>query len=496
MKINFAAQSMPTAGALVFGVAQDAGLGGAAADADRATGGAISKALGASRFSGKAHQTLTVLAPTGIDASRIVLYGLGKPEDITPRFIEEAGGNIFAALAKSGEKEAAVWMDRTEGSPVDIAAGAAHLGLGALLRSYRFDKYKTTLTDDDKPSLGALTLLVADVAVAEQAFEPLNAIAGGVFLARDVVSEPPNVLYPASMAERAQSLTALGVEVEVLGEAEMEELGFGALLGVGQGSRRESKTIVMRWNGGTPGDAPVCFVGKGVTFDTGGISIKPAAGMEDMKWDMGGSGTVLGLMHAVAARKAKANVVGLIGMAENMPDGNAQRPGDVVTSYSGQTIEIINTDAEGRLVLADVLWYAQEKYKPKAMIDLATLTGAIIIGLGHEYAGLYGTEDELVANIIAAGEETGEKMWRMPLDKGYEKQIESDIADVKNTGGRPGGSITAAMFLKRFTNDVPWAHIDIAGMAWSTKDQATTPKGATAFAVRALDRLVAHHYEG
>ena len=496
MDIRFAPQTLPTGGALVFGIAQDAGLTGAAAEADKAAGGALSKALKASRFTGKAHQKLQIMAPAGLDVAVVLLYGLGKAEELTARAIEEAGGNIYAALSHSGLDSVSVWMDQTAGSPVKISDGAAHLGLGGMLRSYRFDKYKTTLTDDDKPSLSAMTLLVEDVSAAEAAFAPLKGIAGGVFLARDVVSEPPNVLYPASMAERAQSLTALGVKVTVLGEKEMEELGFGALLGVGQGSARESKTIIMEWNGGNDGDAPICFVGKGVTFDTGGISIKPAGGMEDMKWDMGGSGTVLGLMHAIAARKAKANVVCLVGMAENMPDGNAQRPADVVTSYSGQTIEIINTDAEGRLVLADVLWYAQEQYKPCAMIDLATLTGAVIIGLGHEYAGLYGTDDDLVANIIASGTETGEKMWRLPLDKGYDKQIDSDIADVKNTGGRPGGSITAAMFLKRFVNDTPWAHIDIAGTAWATKDSATTPKGATAFAVRALDRLVAHHYEG
>jgi len=281
----------------------------------------------------------------------------------------------------------------------------------------------------------------------------------------------------------------------VLGPAEMAELGFGALLGVAQGSKNEARTVIMKWNGGTPGDKPVAFIGKGVTFDTGGISIKPAAGMEDMKWDMAGAGAVAGLMSALAGRKARINAVGLVGLVENMPGGNAQRPGDVVRSYSGQTIEVLNTDAEGRLVLADVIWYAQEKFEPRFMVDLATLTGAIIIALGHEHAGLFSNDDELSAKLLAAGTASGEKLWRLPMGKEYDKQIKSDIADMKNIGGRPGGSITAAQFIARFVNDKPWAHLDIAGTAWTTKDLATTPKGATGFGVRLLDQLVAANFE-
>ncbi|MDE2007907.1 MAG: leucyl aminopeptidase, partial [Rhodospirillales bacterium] len=302
-------------------------------------------------------------------------------------------------------------------------------------------------------------------------------------------------LTPAEFAERCRGLAALGLDVKVLGPEEMRALGFGALLGVAQGSANEPRMVVMRWDGGPDGAKPIAFIGKGVTFDTGGISIKPAGGMEDMKWDMAGAGTVTGLMAALAGRGARVNAVGLIGLVENMPSGTAQRPGDVVTSHSGQTIEVINTDAEGRLVLADVLWYCMKQFDPAFMIDLATLTGAIIIALGHENAGMFANNDELAERIAAAGKAVGEGVWRMPLGEAYDEQIKSAIADMKNVGGRPGGSITAAQFLQRFVGGKPWAHLDIAGMAWAGTDSATAPKGATAFGVRLLDRLVADHYE-
>ena len=378
--------------------------------------------------------------------------------------------------------------------------------MGAVLRSYRFDRYRTKEKADDKPKLTALSVLVDDPAMAASAWAPLHAVAHGVFLTRDLVSEPPNVLFPAEMAERCLALEDLGVKVEVFGPKELTKLGFGMLMGVSLGSATEPRMVVMRWDGASKGkgkgkkDAkgapPVAFIGKGVTFDTGGISIKPAGGMEDMKWDMAGAGAVIGAMAAVAGRKAKVDVVGLVGLVENMPGSRAQRPGDVVTSYSGQTVEIINTDAEGRLVLGDVLWYCQERFKPAFMVDLATLTGGIIVSLGHEYAGLFSNDDALAQNLQAAGTAWGEKLWRMPLGEAYDKMIKSEIADMKNVGGRPGGSISAACFLQRFVNDVPWAHLDIAGTAWSTKDAPTIPKGATAFGVRLLDRLVAEHYEG
>jgi len=338
---------------------------------------------------------------------------------------------------------------------------------------------------------------VKDPAAAKKAFAPLEGVAEGIFRTRDVVSEPANVIYPKTFAAEARKLEKLGVKVTVLGIREMTKLGMGSLLGVGQGSARESQLVVMEWNGGKAKEAPLAICGKGVTFDTGGISIKPAAGMEDMKWDMGGAGVVLGLMEALARRKAKANVVGFCGLVENMPDGNAQRPGDIVKSMSGQTIEVLNTDAEGRLVLADLLWYAQETYKPRLVIDLATLTGAIMIALGTFHAGLFSNDDELSSRLTAAGKVVGEPLWRMPLGEEYDRMIDSDAADMKNIGNRYGGSITAAQFIQRFVKKgTPWAHLDIAGVTWADKAKPTVPKGATAFGVRLLERFVAEHYEG
>jgi len=290
-------------------------------------------------------------------------------------------------------------------------------------------------------------------------------------------------------AERCKTLAPLGLEIEVLDEPAMQKLGMGALLGVGQGSRRESRLVVMNWKGGGD-EAPVALVGKGVTFDTGGISLKPAKGMEDMKWDMGGAAAVTGAMCALAGRKVKRNVVGVIGLVENMPDGNAQRPGDVVTAMSGKTIEVINTDAEGRLVLADALHYTETRFKPRAMINLATLTGAILVSLGKEYAGMFTNSNELAALLSAAGERTEEKLWQMPMGEAYDKMLKSHIADMKNIGGPYGGSITAACFLERFVEKTPWAHLDIAGKAWSDKSTPTVPKGGTGFGVRLLNRLV------
>jgi leucyl aminopeptidase len=486
LDVAFTGPSLPSSGALVVFVAEDARPSGLWQQADEATGGAITRALTAAEFKGGKGKSCLVLAP-GAGLSRVVAIGLGKAAEIDPRRLEEAGGHAAATLAR--EEIAALATDEL------TAEQAAHAALGAVLRAYRFDRYRTKEKPEDKPRLARLSVLVADPKRAEGAFGPLRAVARGVFLSRDLVSEPPNVLNPAEMAERCRKLTELGVEVEVLGPREMRRLGFGALLGVSQGSANEPRMVVMRWNGGGGSGKPVAFIGKGVTFDTGGISIKPAGGMEDMKWDMAGAGTVIGLMAALAGRKAKADVVGLVGLVENMPSGTAQRPGDVVKSYSGQTIEVINTDAEGRLVLADVLWYCQEKFDPQFMVDLATLTGAIIVSLGHEHAGLFSNDDTLAERLTAAGRETGEKLWRMPMGEAYDRQIKSDIADMKNVGGRPGGSISAAQFLKRFVNDKPWAHLDIAGTAWATKDAACVPKGATAFGVRLLDRLVAEHYE-
>ena len=499
MKISFAAPKLPRSGALVLGVLEGGGLGPTGRDVDTATEGALTRAIGSSRFAGKASQTLMLNAPAGIAASRVLLIGLGKADGLDARAAQAQGGTIVSTLEKSGDNAATVAVDAVDEAPLSPAETAANIGYGALLRGYRFDKYRTKEKPDDKPSLNRLTLTTAEHARARGAFRPLAEVAEGVFLTRDLVSEPANVIFPASLAERAEALTELGVEVEILDEKRMAKLGMGALLGVAQGSANAPRLVTMRWNGAPRArdKQPIAFVGKGVTFDTGGISIKPSGGMEDMKWDMGGAGVVIGLMRALAGRKARVNAVGMIGLVENMPSATAQRPGDVVTSMSGQTVEVINTDAEGRLVLCDVFWYCQEKYRPSAIVDLATLTGAIIISLGHENAGLFANDDTLADRLVSAGGAVGEPVWRMPLGDAYDRQIDSDIADMKNVGGREGGSITAAQFLQRFIKEgTPWAHLDIAGVTWSKKNAPTVPKGGTGFGVRLLDRLVREHYEG
>ena len=492
MKIVFGKLALPKKGTLVLGVQENRSMSPMAMLTDAATGGMLKNAMASSRFTGKAHQTLTVFGPMG----RIVLYGVGNGDGIDALWSEKAGGAIVAALANSGESDVSILFEGYEGTRKGTELRAAHLGYGALLRSYRFDLYRTTLKDEDKPSLTKINILVDGHLKARKHFVELNAVAEGVFLTRDLVSEPPNVLYPESFAKRLQGLKADGLKVEVLGEREMSKLGMGALLGVGQGSSRESKMVVLEWNGGKKGDKPIAFVGKGVCFDTGGISLKQAGGMEDMKWDMGGAAVVSGLMKTLAGRKAKVNAVGIVGLVENMPDGNAQRPGDVVTSMSGQTIEIINTDAEGRLVLADALWYTLKRYKPKFMIDLATLTGAMLVALGQINCGYFANDDVLANRMADAGKAVGEGVWRMPLGDDYNKMMDSDIADMKNAGPRYGGSITAACFLERFVEKCPWSHMDIAGVTWSSKDAPTVPKGGTGWGVRMLNQMVKNYYEG
>jgi leucyl aminopeptidase len=491
MKISFSEKmDMPKSGMLAVGIEEGGHLPPAARSVDEAAGGAISRALSGNRFNGKKGESLTLIAPSGLEVTRIVLFGVGK--ELAEADWLKLGGSLVKAANGAGDKDISVLVDcGTE----DLVAAAASVAEGARLGAYRFDKYFTKKKAEDKPSVKSLSLHVSGAAAARKAFKPRDAVVDGVYLTRDVVTEPPNILYPETLAARCKELEELGVKVEILNEKKMAKLGMGALLGVGQGSIRESFLVTMRWDGGPKNQAPVAFVGKGVTFDTGGISLKPGPGMEEMKWDMGGSGTVLGVMKALAGRKAKVNVVGVVGLVENMPDGNAQRPGDVVTSMSGQTIEIHNTDAEGRLVLADALWYTQQQFKPQAMIDLATLTGAIIIALGNENAGLFSNDDTLSAQLTAAGLSTGEPVWRLPLGDAYDKLLTSDCADMKNIGGRGAGSITAAQFLQRFVKDTAWAHLDIAGMAWTSKDSATVPKGATGYGVRMLDRFVTDVYE-
>ncbi len=500
MKIVFSGPGSAATGALVVGVLDGLKLSPSAKAIDKKTNRAITRAIKASNFKGKAEQSLSVLAPAGTRLDRVLVVGLGKASDVDELAMVKLGGQIYAALASSGSKAATVQVDPVEKSDLSPAAMAPAIAEGARLRSYRFEKYRTKNENNAKPALTALTLRCRGANKAKAAFRARDKVADGVFMTRDLVTEPPNVIYPETLAKRCRELAKLGVKVEILGEARMKRLGMGALLGVGQGSVRESKLVVMQWSGKRgarkKGDKPICFVGKGVTFDTGGISLKPSSGMEDMKYDMGGSGVVIGLMKALAGRKARVNAVGVVALAENMPGANAQRPSDVVTSMSGQTIEVLNTDAEGRLVLADALHYANTRFKPRFIIDLATLTGAIIIALGNEYAGLFSNNDKLSERLANAGGKVGEEVWRLPQGEVYDKMLKSDIADMKNiSGGRGAGSITAAQFLGRFVGKTPWAHLDIAGVTWTKKDLATAPKGATAFGVRLLDRLVADHYE-
>ena len=467
-------------------------LGGAAQALDGELGGAITRAMGASRFKGEMGQTLELLAPSGVNAGRIVVVGAGPLDKIDALAVETAAAHAYQAVKMSG---ATTLVLRLPGESASLAARAA---LGVKLAAYRFDKYRTTEKPEKKPSIKRVRLAVADPEAATAAFEAESGLADAIAFARDLVWEPANILYPEEFARRVKGLERLGLEVEILGEKEMEQLGMGALLGVGQGSRRESQLAVIQWKGAAdPAAQPLAFVGKGVCFDTGGISIKPADGMEEMVTDMGGAAAVTGLMYALASRKAKVNVVGILGLVENMPDGNAQRPGDVVTTMSGQTVEVINTDAEGRLVLADALWYCQNRFHPKFMVDLATLTGAIIIALGKDVAGMFSNNDELAENLAKASKTSGEPLWRMPLPPQYDRLIESPVADMKNVGTRHGGSITAALFIQKFVNGLPWAHLDIASTAHKPNSTVPTiPSGATGFGVRLLDRFVADFHEG
>jgi leucyl aminopeptidase len=495
IEINFVEPHQPRSGAVVVGVWEDGALTPAARLLDEATSGAVTRAFSAApRFNGKKDEILPIIAPANLSVSRIVLAGLGKPDALDARSLQRLGGKLYTHLNGAGEKEATFAVEVGSTSSISAADAAAQLAFGAQLRSYRFDKYKTKQKPEHKASLSRVTVATTPAAAAQSAYAPLGKTAEAVFFTRDLVSEPPNVIYPETLAAQAERLRELAVDVEILDEHKLREFGMNAILAVAQGSARPARVVVMEWRGGK--GKPLAFVGKGVTFDTGGISIKPAAGMADMKWDMAGSAVVIGLMRLLAARRAKVNAVGVVGLVENMPSGTAQRPGDIVTSMSGQTIEVLNTDAEGRLVLADALWYCQDRYKPRLMIDLATLTGAVIVALGHHCAGLYSNNEELADRLIEAGKAVDEQVWRMPLADHYDREIDSDAADVKNIGGgRAGGSIIGAQFLQRFVNDVPWAHLDIAGTAWSTKDAPTVPKGATAFGVRLLDRLVSQHYE-
>jgi leucyl aminopeptidase len=501
LDVRFAPLSDPQATVSAILVGRDGALGAAGLALDKSSNGAVTRAMAAAHFTGKAKASVEVLGAANMAVSRLVLVGVGTGHSELDRI--NLGGAAYAALAARKGTSASLVADDADLS-VTAAHAAADLGLGALLRAYTFKKYQTRKSDDDTNgggnggdgTLDTLTILTAKPTAAMDAFQSRLALAKGVQLARDLVNEPANVLGPVEFAEHARALTAAGVEVEILDVAQLTELKMMSLLAVGQGSVRPSRVAVMQWHGAkSKRQKPVCFVGKGVVFDTGGISIKPAAGMEDMKGDMGGAACVTGLMLALAGRRAHVNAVGIIGLVENMPSGSAMRPGDIVTSMSGQTIEILNTDAEGRLVLADVLWYAQERFKPRAMIDLATLTGAIMVALGKEYAGLFSNDDKLATDLIHAGEATGEKVWRMPLGKAYDKLIQSKNADMKNIGGRFGGAITAAQFLQRFVKDTPWAHLDVAGVAMDSNKTDISATWSSGWGVRLLDKLVSDQFE-
>ncbi len=453
-------------------------------------GSAVAAGLAHQRFEGETSGLAELFLPEENGARRVLLAGLGKDAP-TAAALEKLGASLTAKLLCSGETTLVV--DLT-GLGFDGNA-AARIALGAALRSYRFDAYRTTLKAKQRPTLVELVIVGGGADAQARWDERYAPVLGGVSFARDLVSEPANVIYPVSFVDRCRNLTELGVEIQVLEPEEMKRLGMNALLGVAQGSAQPARLIAMRWNGG--GEArPVAFVGKGVTFDTGGISIKPAAGMESMKWDMGGAAAVAGAMSVLAGRKARANVIGICTLAENMPSGTAQRPGDVVTSMSGQTIEIINTDAEGRLVLCDAMTWCQQTHDPEVMIDLATLTGAMIVSLGHEYGGIFSNDDELATKLDAAGKASGDRLWRFPLGEAYDRMMDSPIADMKNSGAREAGSITAACFLQRFVNEgVKWAHLDIAGMVWANKAGALWDKGATGYGVRLLDQLIEDAFE-
>ena len=462
------------------------------------TGGAIARAVAASRFTGAPGQVLEILAPNGLEAARLLVIGVGSIEKVDPLVVERWAGAAVRRVLTSGSQTLVLMPDLFPGVP--IAESAARAAAGARLAAYRFDEYRTKLKPEQRPSLTDVQVVVEAPAAAIARYETLSAVVESVLFARDLVNEPPNVLYPEEYANRIKELEELGLEVEVLNEEALEELGMGSLLGVGYGSVRETHLVAIKWNGARNKSAqPLALVGKGVTFDTGGISLKPGAAMDEMKGDMGGSALVVASLRALAVRKARANVVGVVGLVENMPDGAAMRPGDILKSMSGQTIEVLNTDAEGRLVLADAVWFAQERYNPNAVIDFATLTGAIITALGHEHAGLFSNDDDLAHALTLAGRDEGEPMWSLPIGPAYDKMIDTPNADMKNIAGKPAaGSIIGAQFIQRFIKPgVPWAHVDIAGVAWKPGpyEDPLSPSWATGWGVRMVNRLVAMRYE-
>ena len=502
LKIKFEPHDAKLGAATAILAGADAQLATSGRSLDERAKGAITRAIKATSFQGRRKQSIEVLAPQGLEADRIVILGAGKDPSESDRVM--LGGRLYAQLTARPATTASVVADLPGLAAASAGELAADIALGLVLRSYKFNKYKTkTQKADDNgdqnnkdADLQEISILTRNPREAEAAFVARSAIADGVLLARDLVNEPANALGPVEFADRIRALESSGLEVEIFDVPQLEKLGMKALLAVGQGSARPSRVAVMQWHGArSKRIKPLCFVGKGVVFDTGGLSMKPAAGMEDMKGDMAGAAGVTGLMLTLANRKAAVNAVGIVGLVENMPSGTAQRPGDIISSLSGQSIEVLNTDAEGRLVLADLLWYAEDRFKPRFMIDLATLTGAIMVALGKEFAGLFSNNDDLARNITAAGEVVGERSWRMPLDKAYDALIDTPNADMKNIGGRHGGAITAAQFLQRFVRECPWAHIDIAGTAMASNKTDTSQGWASGWGVRLLNQVVQDSHE-
>lgn len=510
-EISFAPLNAALEPAAVAFAGGELALGDSITALDQKCGGLILKAAAASGFSGKSKSAFEMLAPAKIDTGRLIVAGAGKTGELSDTDWAMLGGYCYGQITQRKTPRASLIADFDGTGDKKPGEVAALMAFGVLLRHYAFNKYKTKKTGGDEgaaageggeaaaPSpdgLQKLVIMTAEPDKARAAFQRQQAVANGIILARDLVNEPANVLGPVEFADRVKELERVGLDVEILDVDALKALKMNTLLAVGQGSARPSRVAIMHWNGAkSKRTKPVCFVGKGVVFDTGGYSIKPAGGMEDMKGDMGGAAAVAGLMSALAERKANVNAVGIIGLVENMVSGNATRPGDIVTSMSGQTVEILNTDAEGRLVLADVLWYAQERYKPKLIVDLATLTGAIMIALGKEYAGLFANDDKLAADLMSASKATGEKLWRMPLDKAFHRMIDGKTADIKNIGGRWAGSCTAAAFLERFIKDTPWAHLDVAGTAMDSGRSEINTSWGSGWGVRLLDRFVADHHE-
>ena len=499
MKIVFAPIEMPDSGTLVVFLASDNELTEFTKLIDKSTSGAIKRAIDLNSYEAKANTILIIEAPHGLKLNRILLCGLGKISEISTLSLQESGANAIKKLLSYKEKNITFVLDNIPNIKIDTASAASEIAFGLRVGSYKFTKYFTAAANSIKAEINSATVMTNEYMNAESIFSLRNEVSEGVILARNLISEPGNVKYPEAIGQDILELKNLGVDVQLLKYQDLRDMGMGALLGVSQGSDKKPVVGVMYWEGTrkSPNDRPVALVGKGVTFDTGGISLKPSGGMEEMKYDMAGAGAVIGAMRALAGRKAKCNVVGIVGLVENMPDGKAQRPGDVVTTMSGQTIEVINTDAEGRLVLADVLYYTQTKFNPRIMINLATLTGAVVVTLGSHMAGVFSNNQELADNLVNAGKMVGEDIWELPLDPRYDKEINSTIADMKNVGkSREAGSIAGAQLLQRFVGNTPWAHIDIAGVAWKkSSDNALVPKGASGFGVKLLDRLIGDYYE-